>query len=118
MSSYTRYFVDFRNTGNTTLLVINRFLIPDLTQLVLKYCWPKKCDFWDLCLYGNNQRILVIEKRATRATKSNDRLYCTCSGGHMDVVERMIKKRAVMCACAKANKCLYRLAMDEVWLCC
>ncbi len=58
--------------------ILNQHLIPDLTQLVLKYCWSENCNFHDLCFYGNYKKISTIEN-----DDWNWGLCGACRGGHM-----------------------------------
>ncbi len=67
--------------------ILNQHLIPDLTQLVLKYCWSEKCDFYDLCFYGNYEKLSTIEN-----DDWNSGLYHACRGGQGNIVELMIEK--------------------------
>ncbi len=69
--------------------ILNQHLIPDLTQLVLKYCWSEKYDFYDLCFYGNYKKISTIEN-----DDWNWGLCGACRGGHMDIVKLMIERGA------------------------
>ncbi len=55
--------------------ILNQHLIPDLTQLVLKYCWSEKCNFYDLCFYGNYKKLSTIEN-----DDWNWGLYYACRG--------------------------------------
>ncbi len=67
--------------------ILNQHLIPDLTQLVLKYCWSENCNFHDLCFYGNYKKISTIENNDW-----NWGLYHACGGGHMNIVKLIIEK--------------------------
>jgi len=114
-----------QQTVRSTVL---RYLIPDLTQLVLKYCWPEKSDICELYYYGNYEKILTINNNW------DDGLPCACFGGHMKIVllliekgatnwnlglrgacyrgnmkiaQLMIKKGATLCYCRKEDKCIY-----------
>ncbi len=107
--------------------ILNQHLIPDLTQLVLKYCWSEKCDFYDLCFYGNYEKISTIENDDWNwglrgacegghmdmvelmiergATNWNYGLYGACRGGHMDIVELMIERGAANWNCGLYYAC-------------
>ncbi len=82
--------------------ILNQHLIPDLTQLVLKYCWSVNIDNYDLCFYGNYEKLLT-----SKNIDLNDGLYGACYGGHMDIVELMIERGATGCYCREDN-CLYQ----------
>lgn len=45
--------------------ILNKWLISDLTELVLKYCWPapRYCDDLDFHIYGNYEELLLYIKK-------------------------------------------------------
>ena len=73
-----------------TSQVLNGYLISDLRQLVLKYCWPKTRNVWDLCAYGNYEETSILEDE-----NWNYGLSGACRGGHMEIVLLMIEKGVV-----------------------
>lgn len=40
--------------------ILNTYLIPDLTLLVLSYAWPKTFNFYENCSYGNYKKVRNI----------------------------------------------------------
>ena len=103
---------------------MKEYLIPDLWDIVLNYCWPNTNDFLKLCRYGHYEKISMVEdglwnlgfelvcqygyismidliiNKVTQVYKTKDvldwnwGLYGACSGGNIEIVKLMIEKGA------------------------
>ena len=103
---------------------MKEYLIPDLWNIVLQYCWPNTNDFHTLCEYGYYEKVAIIEDEISYITfdvicKYNHKsmikliinkvvqihknenilnwdegLYGACFNGDMEIINLMIKKGA------------------------
>ncbi len=79
-----------------------RYLIPDLTNLVLEYCWTKKDKGLEkACFHGNYEGIstyfaMIIKNfgsfasTASRKFNFGNALRGACHGGHLKIVQLVI----------------------------
>ncbi len=67
---------------DTTLL---RYLIPDLADMVLEYCWTKTDDHSESCVYGNYEK--AQRMRNSGHYLNNKDLFEICYKGYTKIVE-------------------------------
>jgi len=67
-----------------------RYLIPDLSNMVLKYSWPVKYkNKYILLKYGNYEEIRKFCARQNMGTK-NKLIFCACYDGYKKIVRYLI----------------------------
>ncbi len=105
-------------TTPDTKTVINKWFVPDLTQMVLEYCWPGKGNtICGVCFYGNYEKMLTIDHQLIWTEILQEYKNCklsflldgsfseksliweyafreVCAGGYMKMIELIIEKNS------------------------
>jgi len=71
-----------------------RYLIPDLTHMVLEYCWPSEIvDLNEICLYGNYEKILEYISFIFNDEIFWDMMFKNaCGAGYKKVIKLMMDR--------------------------
>lgn len=70
--------------------LLNKYLIPDLTKIVLSYAWKKNGNFYDHCYYGNYEKVRQI---ITNGSTSKWSLKNIKNKDPMEAIKSLTEKR-------------------------
>ncbi len=74
-----------------------RFLIPELANMVLEYCWENENDnFEEACTYGDYEGMLLLHNKKSKNIIYM--LYCSGQGGYIKLINYNMNQFPYMCS--------------------